>query len=284
MLLAARRECTSLLTDGAFVDTDQHHANVRSDQVCWIYDDSRSSKQQAGLVAVLRALRSMAFDLEAGHEAPGWCGFQSAPRPADLGVPRQGQLARYAVASRAVASADTDLVSHAASAQVVSATGGARYTAHRDGLPFRSASLVMWLINPDVCMRECTAIVYLTSPNPWPDEMQGYRVVKDKADLRPGAASSSVPKDDLLLLRFLPPTCLPALPTSCFLLPTPCVLLPTSYFLLPTRCPRPLPRRGNDGHERRVGFAHDRGLACRRASSSLRQPGPTTSYFLLPTS
>jgi hypothetical protein len=81
----------------------------------------------------------------------------------------------------------------AASATVVSATGGARYTAHRDGIPsLGSASALLLMSNPSVCMRECTAIIYLTAPSPWLDAhvaSQPFRVVDASAldSIEPGA-------------------------------------------------------------------------------------------------
>jgi len=83
------------------------------------------------------------------------------------------QLARYVAAHHVVpASAyDSDAtdIDVAASRAVVHATGGARYTAHRDGLPSAaSATVSMLLTSPSVCMREVTMIVYLTADDAYP--------------------------------------------------------------------------------------------------------------------
>ena len=209
MLQLARRDCAALVADGTFADTDQHDKTVRSDQICWISDNEgdlwaratrfiHSQPRQPGLLATLRVLRSMAAEIQRGG------GFPSD----DLGVPRSGQLARYTAASRivipppdgaGVVAHDGAGVAHLAargeaeedarrSTAAVRATGGARYTAHRDGLPLTSASLPLLLTNPGVAMREVTAIVYLTASNGvWPEDEPTHRIVESVGALRPGS-------------------------------------------------------------------------------------------------
>lgn len=231
-LRAARSDCAKLVLDGTFADTDQHDASVRSDQICWISEDGRHGaysdswlaslmkvSQREGLVAVLRLVRSLAAEVELHGES----GHGAANA---LGVPRSGQLARYTAASRAVTADDlrpeqvarnsfADLVVPAddqrapptTSRAVIDATGGARYSAHRDGVPLRSASLGLLLSNPGIVMRSLTAIVYLSEwPHPnlseWPaavaatgaGEGRGggrspplYRIVDDVSTLQAGA-------------------------------------------------------------------------------------------------
>ena len=180
-----------MVANKIFSNTDQHDASIRSDQIYWIEEGEGcwmpfGAEQRVGLLGVLRAVRSMARELEmhgGGNEAGLGLG----------GVPRKGQLARYTPASRAVRDGDFDAAEEAASAAVVHATGGARYTAHRDGLPLRSVSLPLLLTNPSVCMRETTAILYLTSPTtPWPGD--------DGTACREISAHSTPPRAGALLL------------------------------------------------------------------------------------
>ena len=167
------------MAEGAFVDTEQHDADVRSDQVHWLSEagDGRmpwAARPREGLQSVLRAMRSVAAGLE---QHGTQCG--SAPSLlhawlGDLGVPRNAQLARYVPPCRHApgnspaeargASRGVEAAEAAASHAVVRATGGARYTAHRDGLPLHETSPALLLTNPGVCMRNVTAIVYLTAP------------------------------------------------------------------------------------------------------------------------
>jgi uncharacterized membrane protein len=173
-LHAAREDCAAL--GMRFADTDQHHKSVRSDQVFWVSEDEGSiwegRETCEGLLVALRVLRAMPSALlRHGSSGSGrWLGFGSSEGN-DLGVPRKGQVARYVAAGNSCMSSAEDSVANngdsveaaAASATVVSATGGARYTAHRDGIPsLGSASALLLMSNPSVCMRECTAIIYLS--------------------------------------------------------------------------------------------------------------------------
>jgi hypothetical protein len=204
-LHAAREDCAAL--GMRFADTDQHHKSVRSDQVFWVSEDEGSiwdgRETCEGLLVALRVLRAMPSALlRHGSSGSGrWLGFGSSEGN-DLGVPRKGQVARYVAArnTTCMSSAEDSVANNgdsveaaAASATVVSATGGARYTAHRDGIPsLGSASALLLMSNPSVCMRECTAIIYLTAPSPWLDAhvaSQPFRVVDASAldSIEPGA-------------------------------------------------------------------------------------------------
>lgn len=199
-LHAAREDCAAL--GMRFADTDQHHKSVRSDQVFWVSEDEGSiwdgRESCEGLLVALRVLRAMPSALlRHGSSGSGrWLGFGSSEGN-ELGVPRKGQVARYvaagntSTAEHAMAEHGDSVEAAAASATVVSATGGARYTAHRDGIPsLGSASALLLMSNPSVCMRECTAIIYLTAPSPWLHvASQPYRVVDASAldSIEPGA-------------------------------------------------------------------------------------------------
>ena len=203
MLMAANKECNTVL---AFSDTEQHDAQVRSDQVTWVSSSSSGgSDGSSGLGAVLSVVRGMALALQCA----GFAGFHSpsGAGTVHLGVPRNGQVARY-VADRTKAEPPSASASdeEIASARVVRATGGARYAAHRDGLPLGSAGLMSMLVIPGIVMRELTVIFYLTDPATElaPATKGGgggggggggadgcaaacYRVVDDRSTLQPGA-------------------------------------------------------------------------------------------------
>lgn len=185
MLCAARADCSALVADGTFTNTDQHDASVRSDQVFWIEEPDGSwmtfgADRRRGLLDVLRAVRTLAVTLErhSGGDA----------NESQFGVPRKAQLARYTPVSNAVPSDDAS--EEVASAAVIRATGGARYTAHRDGLPLSAVTVPLLLTNPGVCMRETTVIVYLTAPaTTWPgsEGTSSRTIVAGSAPPRPGS-------------------------------------------------------------------------------------------------
>ena len=221
ILRDARADCSSLVADKKFVDSDQHDSDVRSDQIFFMREEGESILPwtracHLGLLDVLRMLRSIAVQLQwhgaldeipsessSGHSTSSsqcWHGLSTSIHPhghqsvTELGVPRCGQVARYTCTSRTLAGEEQCAAAAAASSAVVSSTGGARYTAHRDGLPLQSASAALLLLNPGVCMREVTAIVYLTDDNAWTcadgsTEDTALRVVSvaERESLRPGA-------------------------------------------------------------------------------------------------
>jgi len=228
-LREARMDCMALVDEGRFADTDQHEVSIRSDQVVWISEDQGTiwetrKRSSHGLHAVLRMLRAMPLELQAhaGDTPSSWLGFCSmngaetstttkadglndmrVNSAGDLGVPRKAQVGRYTAAGRAVPpnpSNDGTFATNdeAASKAIVRATGGARYTAHRDGTASIGSQLVLMLTNPSVTMRECTMIVYLTEEASYPknNESAGstkspsYRVVPTTecpSSLQPGA-------------------------------------------------------------------------------------------------
>lgn len=182
-LEAARAECRSMKRNGAFDPTDQHAAAVRTDRVAWVREGygGPGAQPEAGVLAALRALRSVAHLLEGGSGGAGWVGFtepQLLPPQADvgtlrtaappatapslvrleptapraLGVPLSCQLACYSPRAEADEEAQ--------------ASGGARYVPHRDGfasLPLSSRAILL----PSVAAREVTAILYLTDTEAW---------------------------------------------------------------------------------------------------------------------
>lgn len=173
-LNVARCECSKLREDDAFKVTDQH-GGTRSDAVVWVTEGAdRSSSWWSrpdptpGLSVILRGLRGLAAQLDG---ATGWQGFAQEEeglmgRIVDLGVPPSAQLACY---PRSTASTLDS---------VRAETGGARYVAHRDGLAFGRAilspfSIEPWkgllfaLLEPALCMREMTCIIYLSEAADW---------------------------------------------------------------------------------------------------------------------
>ena len=186
-LNAARAEIVDFQVRSIFQKTDQHSANTRSDSVVWLNEgrhrvtvgeDRRydPTLPAVGLGTVLRMLRGLAQQLEGGPERiNGFTGRAGQPlRRVDLGVPPGAQLACYAAARPVTddepGGADTD--------PVQAATGGARYVAHRDGVSFgrgsifskqdpSTCSLLFALMEPSICMRELTCIVYLSEAADW---------------------------------------------------------------------------------------------------------------------
>jgi len=76
-------------------------------------------------------------------------------------VSRGAQLACYPAAASPLS--DT----------VARATGGARYVPHRDGVAVGSGGVAFALVEPGFCMREVTAILYLSEPANWAGEGGG---------------------------------------------------------------------------------------------------------------
>jgi len=185
VLDAARSDCVSAAS--SFQRTDQHAAAVRSDSIYWMNEGDTSNRP--GLLTVLRAVRGLASQLDTDHqrrrERELLDDVHGGARLIELGVPRGAQVAKY------TAPTEDD---------VVNSTGGARYTAHRDGIAWGLGSVAQAVLMPGICMREVTAIVYLTAAvGGWPSaehagrsgsiEAAGEapRVVGDVATLRPGA-------------------------------------------------------------------------------------------------
>eukprot|EP00908_Phaeocystis_cordata_P010339 Transcript_2119.p1 GENE.Transcript_2119~~Transcript_2119.p1 ORF type:complete len:404 (-),score=107.84 Transcript_2119:132-1250(-) len=167
-LVQARADCASLQSAGSFVATEQHDESLRSDAVHWVHEEARPSSSSPsatpsagpGLLAVLRRLRALALQLE--RKEGGWPGFDVRPRAVDLGVPMAAQLARYSAPGRHAEAPGADAAAAAREAEVTAATGGARYTAHRDGRGFGSCSPPHAMLMPGICMREATCILYLS--------------------------------------------------------------------------------------------------------------------------
>jgi len=186
---SARSDITDLRDQGALAFTDQHSAAVRSDRVTWVSEDT-SSESGGGLRTAMRRLRAVASQLEDEGE---W--------PCCLGVPSQAQLAVYdasasAPSESAAAAQSAELTGQAAAERTarikscilehqaenqscllasdadadgsaeLEATGGARYTAHRDGFRWRQYSAQAAML-PGISMREITAIIYLSDPEDW---------------------------------------------------------------------------------------------------------------------
>ena len=156
------------------------------------------------------------------------------PEGVDLGVQRAGQLACYRAPSRVCGSSSSGSSGGAGSSvssssggatggdshdngslgitrsvqaareahdaaevdEVVDATRGARYTAHRDGISFGSGSPFRAMLMPSVCMRECTCILYLTEPNDWGEGGESPRVCTSAAECRGGSLVLYLDADD----------------------------------------------------------------------------------------
>ena len=192
-----------------------------------VFRDSATDPVHPGLLAVLRRLRAQAYELDAS----GFCGFSDAhhgpssrrPEGVDLGVQRAGQLACYRAPSGArgnssgassTGSDDNDGDGNGSSGstpslqgarkahdvadvdEVVEATRGARYTAHRDGIGFGSGSPFRAMLMPSVCMRECTCILYLTEPTDWGEGGESPRVLSSAAEARGGSLVLYVGADE----------------------------------------------------------------------------------------
>lgn len=165
-LAHARLDVKRLLLSGDFEPSEQH-GDVRSDHLCWV-SESGGHAPPLGLRTALRGLRGIALQLqnggppeEGGPPDGRWTGFGDEPRVVEMGVSRGAQLACYPAAASPLS--DT----------VARATGGARYVPHRDGVAVGSGGVAFALVEPGFCMREVTAILYLSEPANWAGEGGG---------------------------------------------------------------------------------------------------------------
>ncbi|EOD18253.1 hypothetical protein EMIHUDRAFT_96020 [Emiliania huxleyi CCMP1516] len=156
-LAHARLDVKRLLLSGDFEPSEQH-GDVRSDHLCWV-SESGGHAPPLGLRTALRGLRGIALQLqnggppeEGGPPDGRWTGFGDEPRVVEMG-------------------ATPPLPCSPTSADLPEATR--LYVPHRDGVAVGSGGVAFALVEPGFCMREVTAILYLSEPANWAGEGGG---------------------------------------------------------------------------------------------------------------